>query len=690
MIIDRVIISNLFSYRGQQTFDLSPDPDTLRNIALIHGRNGYGKTSFINSIKLLFLGTSDAMLSTVQTGRKLRPKDYIQGAGNEWQGILNTEARKLEPDGNFSITLEWTESGNKISARRYWPLHQENYTDSGLLEISLDKGGIQKAETITDQEDAEAFLEHILPRNLLPFFIYDGEQVQTLAEANRTRQLEQIEKILDIATVDLLQDYIGKNISNWSREGSAPKERAIFDKLCGELQSAQAIVAVFQAELNELQDKEQDYQYQIKNHESYLQSKRTFALQEDETRLTTQINEIRKQLEQKTQQFTDEITLIAPVLLVSELLQSAEQSLSHLTKQTESPIGKLLSELKKQLPQKLLHEEPLPYPDIYQDQRNFFQQKLAGLLSMYEKLYAPMPVTESSGLRFKLDSVRTAKLLKRLQFFLQADTERQRLGRESQSISELKRQQRTIQQKLDDVSRLDQEEQQKFHEHKAEIHELRAIRDEVLIAIGQKEKDLKNAQHILNQQQQALKEQEGKLRKLTTNQAKLELAQKLQAIYGDYKKELKLRRREEIEKEINIRFKALMTSHHLIHKIKVDENFSLSYENVQGELVGMANISSGMKQLVAQALLWALKDVSDKEAPVIIDTPLARIDRQHRINLLEQYYPSLGRQVILLPTDSEIIAEDYHRLKQYIYREYRLENSQDGAHTQPIKDEAMY
>lgn len=78
MIIDRVIISNLFSYRGQQIFDLSPATDTRRNIALIHGRNGYGKTSFINSVKLLFLGTSDAMLSTVQTGRKLRPKDYIR------------------------------------------------------------------------------------------------------------------------------------------------------------------------------------------------------------------------------------------------------------------------------------------------------------------------------------------------------------------------------------------------------------------------------------------------------------------------------------------------------------------------------------------------------------------------------------------------------------------------------------
>lgn len=685
MIIDRVIISNLFSYRGQQTFDLSPDPNTQRNIALIHGRNGYGKTSFINSIKLLFLGTSDAMLSTVQTGRKLRPRDYIQGAGNEWQGILNTEARKVEPDGDFSITLEWTERGEKASVRRFWPIHQENYSDNGLLEITFSNG-----QTITDQEDADAFLENILPRHLLPFFIYDGEQVQTLAEANRTRQLEQIEKILDIATVDLLDEYIGKNISNWRREGSARIEQAELDKLHGELQSTLASHDALQAEARLLEEQNQEYTYKIKNLESYIQSKRAFALQEDETRLTTQIDEIRKQLEQKTQQFADELTLIAPLLLVPELLQLAERSLSHSTKQIESPIGKLLSELKKQLPHKLLHEEPLPYPDLYQDQRSFFQQKLAGLLSMYEKLYAPTPTAESSDLKFKLDSVRASKLLKRLQFFLQADTERQRLGREGQSISELKRQQRTIQQKLDDVSSLDQDEQKKFQEHKAEIGKLQTMRDEILKTIGQKEDAIKHTQRMVDQKQQSVKTQEAKLRQLSSSQEKLELAQKLQTIYRDYKQDLKKRRREQIEEKVNLRFNALMTSHNLIHRIKVDENFGLSYENRHGELIGMANISSGMKQLVAQALLWALKDVSGKEVPVIIDTPLARIDRLHRINLLEQYYPALGRQIILLPTDSEIIAEDYHRLKQYIYREYRLENSQDGAHTQPIKDEAMY
>ncbi len=687
MNIDRVIISNLFSYHGQQVFELTPPIDSKANLVLIHGRNGYGKTSFINSIKLLFFGASDAMLSTVQTGRKLRPKDYIRGIGIEWQGILNTEAHKNNPGDDFSITLEWTEQEEKISVRRYWPLLEEDkYTDNGLLDITLGNG-----KKITDQEDAEAFLENTLPRHLLPFFIYDGEQVQTLAEANRTRQLEQIERILDIATVDLLDEYIGKNISNWRRAGSAKREQAELDNLHGQLQSSQAELESIQSDRQELDKQNQEYAYKIKNHENYIQSRRTFALQENETRLAIQADEIKKQLEQKTQQFADELTQTAPVLLVPELLHTAEKSLAHLSKQTATPLNQLLQELKRQLPEELLNKAPLPIPDITQEQRSFLQNKLSILLSKYRELYTPVvKKSEHNGLKLRLDESRTSRLVKRLQFFIQADSERQRFGRDSQSISELKRKQHAIQQKLDDVSSLDQDEQQKFQEHKAKVANLQAMRDKVLKLIGQKEIAFGQAQQKIDKIRKQIKDQEKKLIKLTSNQVKLELAEKLRLVYRDYKNELKKRRRLQIEEIINEHFSELMTSHSLIHKIDIDDNFSLSYRNAENQIVGMANISSGMKQLVAQSLLWALKDVSEKEAPVIIDTPLARIDRQHRINLLENYYPALGKQVILLPTDSEIIEEDYRKLRQHVYREYRLENSQDGSHTKPMKNETMY
>ena len=103
----------------------------------------------------------------------------------------------------------------------------------------------------------------------------------------------------------------------------------------------------------------------------------------------------------------------------------------------------------------------------------------------------------------------------------------------------------------------------------------------------------------------------------------------------------------------------------------------------------MANISAGMKQLTAQALLWALSEATSRRIPIIVDTPLARIDRIHQENLLNAYYPNAGEQVIVLPTDSEIDIEKYRLIQPHICAEFRLENT-DGEHTHVIPDARMY
>jgi DNA sulfur modification protein DndD len=84
--------------------------------------------------------------------------------------------------------------------------------------------------------------------------------------------------------------------------------------------------------------------------------------------------------------------------------------------------------------------------------------------------------------------------------------------------------------------------------------------------------------------------------------------------------------------------------------------------------------------LIATSLLWALKAVSAKTVPLVIDTPLGRIDRDHQDNLLKYYYPHVGEQVIILPTDSELDERKYSLLKPYICQEFQLRN-QDGEST---------
>ena len=97
MKIKSIEISNMFSYYGKNKIDFNIDDDN-KNINIIYGRNGNGKTSFINCIKLLFLGThnplySEQLRKSVSENKIISLLDYVVGNKN-WFGILNKKAKQ--------------------------------------------------------------------------------------------------------------------------------------------------------------------------------------------------------------------------------------------------------------------------------------------------------------------------------------------------------------------------------------------------------------------------------------------------------------------------------------------------------------------------------------------------------------------------------------------------------------------
>jgi DNA sulfur modification protein DndD len=79
--------------------------------------------------------------------------------------------------------------------------------------------------------------------------------------------------------------------------------------------------------------------------------------------------------------------------------------------------------------------------------------------------------------------------------------------------------------------------------------------------------------------------------------------------------------------------------------------------------------------LLAVAILWGLSRVSQREVPLVVDTPLARLDHYHRERLAVNYFPKAARQVIILSTDEEFDAELYQVIAPFVSREYLLEFS---------------
>ena len=120
-------------------------------------------------------------------------------------------------------------------------------------------------------------------------------------------------------------------------------------------------------------------------------------------------------------------------------------------------------------------------------------------------------------------------------------------------------------------------------------------------------------------------------------------------------------------------YKKLANKSNLIDRVEIDSGtLEISYYNENGKEVEKTSLSAGEKQLVVVSILWALAICSHKRLPVIIDTPLSRLDSLHRSSLITTYFPQASEQTIILSTDSEIDRDGYELMKDNVGDEFTL------------------
>ncbi|MCB0539575.1 MAG: DNA sulfur modification protein DndD, partial [Bacteroidetes bacterium] len=91
------------------------------------------------------------------------------------------------------------------------------------------------------------------------------------------------------------------------------------------------------------------------------------------------------------------------------------------------------------------------------------------------------------------------------------------------------------------------------------------------------------------------------------------------------------------------------------------------------------SLSSGEKQIYISCLIKAILKESVKNLPIFIDTPLGRLDEEHRDSITKKYYPALSEQVVLFSTNSEITPKRFKEISGNISKSYLLFN--DGVNT---------
>ena len=103
------------------------------------------------------------------------------------------------------------------------------------------------------------------------------------------------------------------------------------------------------------------------------------------------------------------------------------------------------------------------------------------------------------------------------------------------------------------------------------------------------------------------------------------------------------------------------------------QTFDVELVDEKGSVINRKLLSAGEKQIYAIAILEALAKTSGRDFPVIIDTPLGRLDSQHRDKLINHYFPEASHQVVLLSTDTEVDERYFvDRLRDDISHAYEI------------------
>ncbi len=151
------------------------------------------------------------------------------------------------------------------------------------------------------------------------------------------------------------------------------------------------------------------------------------------------------------------------------------------------------------------------------------------------------------------------------------------------------------------------------------------------------------------------------------------LAQKTQHTMRDFLRRATTHKIDRLSGLVTESFRYLLRKQTLVQRVQIDpESFRIDLVDESGRLLPKSRLSEGEKQIFAIAVLWGLAQAAPRPLPAIIDTPMARLDSEHRQHLVERYFPNASHQVIILSTDTEIEQGYFEHLRTRISRAYHL------------------
>ena len=629
MIIKRLTIDRFGVYAGQNLFAFS----NRRPIVLIGGMNGHGKTTFLAAILLALYGENSAA--------------YRESSYRSYRSYLRAYVNRNDGNTSAAVELEFqmNESTNyTYRIRRAWTAAAKGCDET----VSVWENGTY-SDFLT--KNWAMFVETILPSALARFFFFDGEKIAELAtDANHAQMKESIRSMLGIGVLDVLKGDLARILRRIARTPKTGDDRAELDELQRKKEQLRARLDEMAAQIERMQAEMRAQEARIDEiHRSYTMRGGDVLAARDT--LMQRRAALAAEREQTQNALLDCAAGELPLVLVQDLVREIKMQAED--EHNDLVMTEALDRIEAMLSYYAAH-----HGGAQEANADFLAYVREAALG---EATAPFYRISDHAL-FQLNDLLEHLLADSAAQVRRLTAEKAQLGRQ---IDELDRQ-----------LALDIDEQA-LSALSEELRAAEAALAQLKVDCATKEQDRSAAEAELTAARAAYSravEAYVQDAELNDDHARMEkYAHMALHIAEEYMTMLQARKMGLLGTTITACYKELTNKKNLIDRIVMDGvSLDLTYFDAQDNEVPKDALSAGEKQLMVIAILWALAICSKKKLPVIIDTPLARLDSVHRMALVTRYFPRAGDQTIILSTDAEIDAQCYTQMKDAIGDEYTL------------------
>jgi len=684
MLIDKVILNNYRVYQGINTVLF--DYDHEKNITIISGNNGYGKTSFLTSLIWCLYGKLMADVDEKYKREILESGGYLKYCEKSLnKNFLNQSEDHRAADLYFSVTVELSRIFIPAIPCDHIEVVRKHYIKTGqeTLEILLD----HRTNELTKELGPEIFInDFILPREIAKFFFFDAEKIVSLAEMRSIEEKRQLSRayseVLGIKKYEDLKANLENIRFKLRKQTGINKDQTKLTELNSAIVNSEKLYDYYQSKITDLSDELARRKLDSDRcQERLIREGSTITMDELKELKLLKANTVEdsKMIKSKVLELMD----FAPFAIAASKFNSIYEQMQFEAEMHDQDVSKIFLDTKLG---KITDELGRQKDELKLDKTA--TNKILAIVR--ESLFAnAVKPSSKSLLNFNTEEWNN--------FVAINDNLKNSYTKRLKDLSQnLKINQSTysiISNKLRDAETKEsnvviQEIRKEKIRHEKEIARL----EEDLIDIKAKLINLNNDRAI---QRKQITELTKKVEVEETDRLKDEYASRLIDELSAFITSLKLQKKKSLEEKILSALHKLMHKADFIHRVEVivgDNLIDIELIDMRGNLINKEGLSKGEQQLYATALLKALVEESNIRFPLFVDSPLQKFDKQHAHNIVTEFYPTISEQVVLFPLlEKELSTEEYGWLIERVNKVYLIEHlSQNSSQLREIDPQMLF